>query len=937
VRQLFHDALAQASGARDAFVTSAGPHGHATRDEVRSLLAAHQEAGQFLESPVARLPGEPLAPPSTLRAGDHVGRFHVIETLGAGGMGEVYRVRDLQLGREVALKILPPAMAADQRRFSRFERESRVLASLDHPNIAAIHSIEHVDGLHLLVLQLVEGPTLADRVAQGPVPLAEALEISSQLARALEAAHDSGIVHRDLKPTNVKVSIDGHVTLLDFGLAKERRSGPARGDDTVEGVVLGTWGYMSPEQARGLPTDKRTDIWAFGCILYELLTARPAFAGAHPSDSIAAVLDREPDWTALPHALSLRLRLLLRRLLEKDPANRLHDIADARLEIDDARQGDDPTPAGPPNRGWHLLAILAVTAAVAAAALAAGWWARGRVSTVSPITRFAWTLPPGMVLGSAPSVSPDGRQLVFAASAAGTPTQLYVRSLHDLDAQPIPGTEYAQHPFWSFDGKSLGFFARGALMRLALDDGVPVKIATTPGEPKGGTWGSDGTIVFAPAQIENALWRVPSGGGTPTPATVLAVADGDNAHRWPQFLPDGVHIVYFVRSQVHERRGVYLARIDRPTTPGTMLFRSENEAVFERLNAREGLLLNASDGFVDVRRLDLIRMSIGDPRRLVVPSAGNTPHHAAMLSVGAGVLAHTDLPMPYGARLASVQLSGANLQVEPVRGIINWPRLSPDGTRLATVRFDAMTGIADLWVDDLERGTRTRVTHERIAARLPVWSPDGSRLAYVSGFGTPVLTTTTADGTGEMTTIPCPWSHCEPTDWSADGRWLVVQTTTNRQADVWLSRVDGTGEARPLLTASYTERDARMSPDGRLLAYVSEESGRAEVSVRSLDESPRRVVVSPSGGSQPVWVRDGRTLAFVDPDGWLRLVEVHRQADGRLVTDGLTRPPVPAIGLGHFFTQYDLSPDGRLHFVNREPGPSPPEIRFILGWRGLLD
>jgi eukaryotic-like serine/threonine-protein kinase len=939
VRQLFHDALAQPSRARHDFVDTATLHDPESRDEVHSLLAAHEQAGAFMESRATHLLAGLVTPASTLQVGDQIDRFEVTERLGAGGMGEVYRARDRQLGRDVALKILPPSMALDPGLLARFERESRVLAAIDHPNIGAIHSIEHVNGLHVLVLQLVEGLTLDERLTQGPVPPDEALDIASQLARALEAAHERGIVHRDLKPSNVKVSSDGHVTLLDFGLAKEHRVGSTSRDETVSGVILGTWGYMSPEQARGLTADKQTDIWAFGCILYELLTGRPAFAGDHPSDSIAAVLEREPDWSQLPANISQRIRRLLHRLLEKDRSNRLHDIADARLEIDDAKSADHPSDTVRADRRWGRLPGVAIAVMAAIAALATWWSLRERTAPASnrPMTRFAWTLPRGTLLESAPIVSPDGQRLAFVAATAAAPPQLYVRNLGDLEAHVVSGTQFAEQPFWSPDGAALAFFARGALMRVSLDGGVPVRIARVAGEPKGGTWGRDGTIVFAPAQIENALWRVPASGGTPEPASMLARAAGDNSHRWPVFLPDGVHFVYFVRSQVAERRGVYLGRLDRPAEPGTLLFRSEAEATFDRLNEHEGLLLNANDGGVDVRRLDLSRLTVGDPTRVAVPAGGNTPHHSSMLSVGSGVLAYVSTPLPYGVRLASVHLSGDNLRREPERAIINWPRLSPDGNHLATARLDPLTGTADLWVEDLARGTRTRVTHERIAARLPVWAPDGSRLAYVSGFESPVLLIVSADGTGDPITIPCPQKQCDPTDWSSDGQWLVVQIARDRQFDVWLVAASGTGQGRPLLTAPYTERDASLSPDGRLVAYVSEETGRPEVSVRSIGETPRRVVISPRGGSQPVWTRDGRTLAYVNPDGDLQMVTVRRQPDGTLITGRPTRPRVPSIGAGHFFTQYDVARDGRVFFVESESGASPTEIGLILGWRHLLN
>jgi dipeptidyl aminopeptidase/acylaminoacyl peptidase len=399
--------------------------------------------------------------------------------------------------------------------------------------------------------------------------------------------------------------------------------------------------------------------------------------------------------------------------------------------------------------------------------------------------------------------------------------------------------------------------------------------------------------------------------------------------------------VSFVRSRDAGRRGVYLGRIDQPTVPGTMLFQAESEATLVCAGTSgDVLLLTATEGHVDIRRFDNEHLAVvGDPVRLPVPAAANSPHHGAMLSASQDVLAYVATPLPYGARLASVRVTGEDLQHEAVHSIVNWPRVSPDGTRRAAARLDPVTGVADLWVEDLERGTRTRVTYEPLSAQLPVWSPDSARLAYVSGFTSPTLAIAAADGTGGLGTIPCPRARCEPTDWSADGAWLVVTVRGpgNDRGDVWLLPVGGAGEPRPLLSEPYAERDARLSPDGHLLAYVSDESGRPEVSLRSLDGAPRRVVISPGGGSQPVWTRDGRKLLFVDPDGALRRVPVRIAADGRPGMGPATRLAVPPIGIGHWSTQYDLSPDEQsLHFLDGQPGASPRDIGFVLGWRGFL-
>jgi serine/threonine protein kinase len=944
VREVFQRAIEEPDDGRAAFLSSACEGDETIRREVESLMAAHTAAGGFLETPAVR-PAAAATP--ALQPGDRLGCFDVVGVLGRGGMGEVYRARDTKLGRPVAIKVLPRALAGDPQRLARFDRESRILASLNHPHIAAIHSVEQFDDVRFLVLELVEGPTLADRLRNGALPPDAALTVARQLAAALGAAHDRGIVHRDLKPANIKLASPCEIKLLDFGLAKEQvdhdaaHSGEPGPDRTFDGLILGTSAYMSPEQARGKPADKRTDIWAFGCVLFEMLAGTRAFPGDTTLDTIAAVLDREPDWSSLSAATPPSIRRLLRRCLEKDPDRRLHDIADARLEIEDAlsNQDDAPTITRSRRHGPALALVLALCAAVVAFV-----WGRHAASIgdlpASRTTRFTWTLPDGMRLESPPTVSPDGQLIAFAARPGnGGPPKLYVRSLNQLAAQPVTGTEGAKQPFWSPDARSLGYFARGKLMKVALDGGSPVTICDAR-DARGGAWSPNGAIVFSPILIESGLMRVSENGGSVEPVTLLDAQQGENSHRWPAFLPDGIHFVYFVRSVSDERRGVYLGRIDRPaSTPGTALFRSESEAVYAPLDgADRGVLLSVASGRVEARPFDARRRVLtGDPRMIDLPVAGNSIHYAMMLSVSADVLSHTGLPVSYGVRMASIGRHGENPVVSDEREAQWWPRRSPDGRRLAFTRMDPAPGSSILWVEDLVRGTRARLTRAP-SAILPVWSPDGERLAHVEGsVQKGVIRIAASDGTGVLATVRCPEVRCDPTDWSPDGRWLLATIHEERNQDVWLLPAAGNGDARPLLAQPFSERDARFSPNGRLVAYVSEETGRSEVSVQTIDGPPRREVISVAGGDQPVWSRDGRELFFVDPQGLLRSAPVSVDAGGRPVFGSPVVLKVPPIGSGHFGTGYDVSPDGRrIHFFDGRMDGPPSEFGVVVGWRGML-
>jgi Tol biopolymer transport system component len=626
------------------------------------------------------------------------------------------------------------------------------------------------------------------------------------------------------------------------------------------------------------------------------------------------------------------------RCLEKDAHRRLHDIADARIEIADALDGSEPDKSS--GRFRPVVRHLAAAAALAAISLALGWWVRGAPPPRSPqLTRFTWTLPQGMRLESPPAVSLDGRLVAFTASTEGAASQLYVRLLSDVDATAIPRTEGAQHPFWSPDNRSVAYFARGRLMRVAVDGGAPKEISTAV-NPRGGAWSRNGVIVFAPDSIYAGLSRVSENGGPVEPATLLDATQGENAHRWPTFLPDGIHFLYFVRSIHAERRGVYLGRIDRAAAaPGAPLFRSESEAGYApRGDGGGGVLLSVAGGHIDVHPFDARRLVVtGDPTTMALPAGGNTPRHASTLSASPNLLSVVASAIPYGDRLASSSRDGDQRHIEEHRSLVSWPRVSPDGRRLVVQRLDSTSGSPDLWIEDLTRGTRLRVTEAGTSGQLAVWSPDGARLAYVAAAaGKQALTIAAADGTGVLSTIACPRARCEPTDWSPDGRWLLVNVLDRGISDVWMLSTTGS-DPRPLLIGAFAERDACFSSDGNLVAYVSEEVGQPEVSVRTLDAAPRREVISVGGGTQPVWSNGGNELLFVDLKGVLQSAAVRWTSDGRLRVSSASRLNGLTIGTGHYGTQYDVSPDGqRIYYLDRQPAPPVREITLILGWQELL-
>jgi len=888
-----------------------------------------------------------------LATGTRLGPYEIISPLGAGGMGEVYRARDSKLNRDVALKVLPDQFALDPDRLARFRREAQVLASLNHPNIAGIYGLEDAGGFGALVLELVEGPTLADRIAQGSIPLDAALPIARQIAEALEAAHERGIIHRDLKPANIKVRPDGTVKVLDFGLAKalEPSHGPADVSQsptitspamTRMGVILGTAAYMSPEQAKGRAADKRSDVWAFGCVLYEMLTGKRAFGGDDVSDTMAFILTKDPDWIGLPANTPGSIRRLLRRCLEKDRTRRLADVADARIEIDEALTAPDAELAGVPgvSRGrreriaWSVAGVLAVLLVIAL--IPATLYIRRPVAEPLP-TRFEIQTPPTSNPTSF-ALSPDGRQLAFVATAEGAP-RLWVRPLDQVTTQTLGGTEGASYPFWAPDGRAIGFFAGGKLKRIDLAGGTPQVLADAPSE-RGGTWNRDGVIVFAPAAF-SPLMRVAATGGTPVAVTRLVAGEG--SHRWPQFLPDGRRFLFsmgFGRSATH---GVYVGALAGGEP--TRVLEAETAAQY----APPGALLLVRQGVLVALGFDETRGVVsGEPIPVAQAVGSDLGVARGTFSVSAtGVLAHR----AGGAELRQlvwVDRAGTvrGTVGPPDENALGNPELAPDGRRVAVQR--SVQGNVDVWLIEVGRGVPSRFTFDASADGEPLWSPDGRRVGFRSTRSAAMdLFEKPASGAADEQSLLVTAEPKTPLAFSPDGRLLLyVNQDPKTGADLWALPVgESKGDRKPfpVVQTAFDEAAGQFSPDGRWLAYQSNESGPVEVYVRPFPGPGGKSQVSMAGGNQPRWRPDGKELFYVAPDGRLMAVSIGVGADKQTLETGA---PVPLFatrlasgsGITGVVTkpQYAVAPDGRflMNVAVEEATGSP--ITVVLNWDAEL-
>ncbi|NOT26566.1 MAG: serine/threonine-protein kinase [Acidobacteria bacterium] len=895
-------------------------------------------------------------------SGARIGPYAIVGSLGAGGMGEVYRATDTTLGRQVAIKILPDAFAADPNRLARFEREAKTLASLSHSCIAAVYGFERSTAVHALVMELVEGDDLSQRIARGVIPLDEALPIAKQIADALEAAHEQGIIHRDLKPANIKVRPDGTVKVLDFGLAKALDSGLGAGDRGPEhasmaptittpammtgaGMILGTAAYMSPEQARGRVVDRRADIWAFGAVLFEMLTGRRAFPGEDMTDTIVSVVSKEPDWSALPPGTPMALRRLLTRCVKKDAKVRLRDIGDARVQLEELLSGtsdevtmaSSSTPAAPGARVAPRSSRAAWMACAAVALLAAGL----AIPTVRHLRETPPPAPPEQrteistpATGDPESfaLSPDGRQIVFAATVDGA-SRLWLRSLAATTAQPLTGTEGGRHPFWSPDSRSIGFFATGALKRLDLEGSLPQTLAPVLAG-QGGSWSPDGTIVFAPS-VTSALMRVRAAGG---PATALGpLAPQQIGHVGPHFLPDGRHFLFTARG-APEAGGIFVGTLDGDAP--TRLVASDGTGVY----LGSGWLLWVRAGALVAQQFDAARMVLtGEPMTLAngVPVSD---YSRSWVSVSAAGMVAYRTGEASQRQLRWFDRSGA------ARGTVGdpdatlWhPIISPDGHRVVVVR--TVQGNLDLWLRDGPRSSR--LTFSPQEDRFPVWSPDGARVVFRSiRTGQGDLYQKLINGAGTEERILASDQLKTPASWSADGRYLMYMSQDPETGtDLWVLPMEGERAPTVFLKTLFREAYGAFSPDGRWVAYQSDESGRPEVYVRPFDSSDAvpadsgassgRWQVSTAGGILPRWRHDGKELYYLNPEGAMMAAPV--TVTGSTFEPGapMTLFPTRIYGGGADVQQgrqYDVAPDGRF-LINTVPDVAAAPITLLQNWR----
>ena len=904
--------------------------------------------------------------------GKSISHYEITAKLGQGGMGEVYRAADTRLHRQVALKVLPEVFAKDEERMARFEREARVLASLNHPNIAAIYGLEVANGTRVLVMELVEGDDLADRISRGPIPQEEALPIALQIAEALENAHEKGIIHRDLKPANVKVTSEGVVKVLDFGLAKAleptQLSGNSTATDladsptmapegTVPGLILGTAAYMSPEQARGKRADKRSDIWSFGVVLWEMLTGQSLFRGETVTDVLAAVMTKEVSLEALPTSTAPAVRALLIRCLRRDRRNRLPDIGAARLELQEVLAGASAQVVLPGNkveeavqaprrRHWRerwvwisgVLVLTGLSAFLAVERLS-------EAPELRPATHFVLDTPADLAFGGfGPlAVSPDGRSIAFVGALPASTAQLWLRRLEAPEIRGLPGTEGARAPFWSPDSSSIAFTAEEELRKLVLAKGTVQRICSLPqGGFNGGTWNGEGTIVFSTGGETASLYSVSAGGGEANPLTPHDKSRGETAHYDPEFLPDGQHLLFVVWSSKEENAGLHVTSLHAPGERRRIL-----PSRARSLYAASGHLLFAREGILLAQPFDANRLATtGQP----VTVASGVGAWAVDANEGLFSVSATGLVSWMSNVAGNVQLEWVNREGKRI-GTLGEPGkygqivLSPDDKRVAAEVADA-DGRYDLWVMDAVRGVASRLTTDPADERDPVWSPDSQELLFSSdasgdqnlllkGLQTSEPAAPPPAGIGQT-----PGQRDIAENWSREGNTLLYTTYGQQERSLWALSLDRKGPPELLMKNRFGLDEPQVSPDGRWLAYMSTESGRYEVYVEPFRRRGESVRVSTSGGGQPKWRGDGKELFYLSLDRAMMAVSVREGATGPQI--GIPAVLVPAKDLsavveGPDYDDYAVTSDGQRFLVKMSVGETNPQrIHLLLDWPSLL-
>ncbi len=832
-----------------------------------------------------------------LSSGTRLGPYEIVAPLGAGGMGEVYRAKDTRLDRTVAIKILPSHLAGNPELQQRFEREARAVSSLSHSNICALYDVGVEGAISYLVMEYIEGESLADRLSKGPLPLDQVLRYAIQTADALDRAHRQGIVHRDLKPGNIMLTKSG-AKLLDFGLAKfqDNNSGSVfsgasnvlteRVSLTGEGAILGTFQYMAPEQLEGQEADARTDIFAFGAVVYEMATGKKAFTGKSQASLIGAILRDEPPTILTSQSMTPpALDRVVKTCLAKDPDDRWQSARDLTQELrwiaeggsQAGLQGSPATQSRSRERtAWIVAAVL-----LAASVMLAIPYVFHRAPVEPAAIRFNIAPPEKGAFGDSSAISPDGRLLAFTTREADGKVSLWIRPLDSVTPKALDGTEGAEFPFWSPDSRFIGFFAQNKLKKIDVSGGRPQSICDVTSNPRGGAWNSEGTIIFTP-DFSTPMYKVSSAGGTPSPITEFDPSRKDTSHRWPFFLPDGRRFLYLSRTAGVEGKAVFVGSLD--SKERRLLFDCESRAIFASADNVNG---SGQPSLLFIRDKTLMAQSF-DERNLKLsgdayPVAEEIELYGESGPTGYGAFSvSADGILAYRAGVSAiVQLTWvdrANKQLTPigVPGFLSEPCLSPDEKRVVLGKADSQPNSLDIWLFDLSRGTTTRFTFNPSEEVCPLWSPDGTRIVFSSNRSSQQdLYQKNSSGTGGEEPLLHTGNDVYADDWSLDGRYIVYESNDpNTKFDLWILPMTGDRKPYPFLHSEFNETHAQFSPDGRWVAYVSDESGRPEVYVQSFAASGGKWQVSTNGGDQPEWRRDGRELFYLSSAKTLMSVPV---------------------------------------------------------------